>query len=534
MIFSSSIFSVLLFLYSKTNSDFLIHHQEMSRLLLDIRQAETSLDRDLLLIQDFQISNYDSVVAQTSKLEELCLYKRNHEITYEKSNEGFKFLFEQYCREMEGKIAEIENYKSQNAVYRNSILFLNGYSNKLHARLLTKVGTKSETYGLHVADAVLNYAILAQEEIRISAEKIVSDAKKKNDALLNQVIAHAIAVLKSKDGTTKSIYAILNSPTRKTLIELSTQYNNQYANEQKKTAFYQSLLFGACMILFLTIIYNVLNLWKAAQALKNANSLLEQRVLERTEELSKSQKTIIDQQQAVVMVSKLSAIGEMAGGVAHEINTPLAIIQMRADQLLECIYEEPQDKVMIQDSLEAINKTVARISKIVNGLRTFARDGSKDPVEVVSVNRIVEDTFSLCREKFYNNGVKLNYSSNGNIEFECRPGEISQVLLNFLNNAFDAIQDCPEKWINVEAKESSQQIQISITDSGNGIPANIQEKMMQPFFTTKEIGKGTGLGLSISNGIIQGHGGNIKIDNQSPNTRFILTIPKYTLMLKPA
>lgn len=506
----------------------------MNRLILDIRQAETSLDRDLLLIQDFQISNYESVVAQTTKLEELCHYKKDHETTYDESSQEFKVIFEEYCGQTQRKIEEIENYKTQNEVYRNSLLFLNKYSNEMHSLILTKPGTQSINYGLHIADVVLNYAILAKEEIRKSAEKTIDETKIKDDAVLNQVIFHSRSVLKSKESTARSLYEIINSPTRKTLSDLSTQYNEQFSKEQKKANFYQSLLFAACMILFLTIIFNVLNLLKAAQALNSANSLLEQRVLERTEQLSQSQKTIVEQQQAVVMVSKLSAIGEMAGGVAHEINTPLAIIQMRADQLLECLNEEPQDKAMIRSALEAIVNTVTRISRIVNGLRSFARDGSKDLVQPVLINKIVEDTFSLCREKFNNNGVKLQYFSESNIEFECRAGEISQVLLNFLNNAFDAIQDCPQKWIRIEAKDTAKNIVISITDSGNGIPLDIQEKIMQPFFTTKEIGKGTGLGLSISTGIIEGHGGNIEIDNLSMNTCFVLTIPKYAALLKPA
>ncbi len=532
--FSVSIFSGLLFLYSKTQNDFLLHHKDMNRLVLDIRQAETSLDRDLLLIQDFQITNYNSLVAQTTILQELCRYKKDHETTYDESSQEFKLLFEEYCNQMQSKVDEIQNYKTQNEVYRNSLFFLSKYSNEMHSLILTEPGTKSIKHGLHIADVVLNYAILAQEEIRKAAEKIIDGNELKDDATLNQVIFHAKAVLNSKEGTARSLYEIVNSPTRKTLSELSTQYNEQFTKEQKKANFYRNLLFAACLILLLIIIYNVLNLLKAAQALNNANSLLEQRVLERTEQLSQSQKTIVEQQQAVVMVSKLSAIGEMAGGVAHEINTPLAIIQMRADQLLEYLNEEPQDKAMIQSALEAIVKTVTRISKIVNGLRTFARDGSKDPVQPVLINRIVEDTFSLCREKFNNNGVKLQYFSESNIEFECRPGEISQVLLNFLNNAFDAIQSYREKWIRVEAIDTPKNILISITDSGNGIPEEIQEKIMQPFFTTKEIGKGTGLGLSISTGIIEGHGGKIEIDNQSPNTRFVLTIPKYSAMLKPA
>jgi PAS domain S-box-containing protein len=238
------------------------------------------------------------------------------------------------------------------------------------------------------------------------------------------------------------------------------------------------------------------------------------------------EKALSEAKSQFVIASKMSALGEMAGGVAHEINTPLAVIQMRTDQLLECLREDPLDRETALSAISAVDQTIQRISKIVNGLRSFARDGSNDPMSSCSISKIIDDTFSLCREKFNNNGVQLDYLSAGDFEIECRPGEISQVLLNFLNNAYDAIQNCSDKWVKIEAQEVWNYIQINIVDSGSGIPAEIQEKMMQPFFTTKEVGKGTGLGLSISKGIIENHKGRIQIDGSCKNTKFMIFLPK--------
>lgn len=112
------------------------------------------------------------------------------------------------------------------------------------------------------------------------------------------------------------------------------------------------------------------------------------------------------------------------------------------------------------------------------------------------------------------------------LEIECHSIKISQVLLNLLNNAYDAIQNQKEKWIKVEIIERQHEIDLIVTDSGNGIPVSVQKRMMQPFFTTKDIGKGTGLGLSISQGIVTSHHGKINIDNASMNTRFVITLPK--------
>jgi len=255
------------------------------------------------------------------------------------------------------------------------------------------------------------------------------------------------------------------------------------------------------------------------QKLESHAQNLEQLVEERTREL--------DEQKAVsVQASKMAALGEMAGGVAHEINTPLGTIQVIADYLISGISSKRLEEATVLKSLETIENTITRIAKIVKGLQLFARDGKTDPKIESSAIKIVEDTFSLCREKFQSHGVRLDFEPTSDIAIACRPMEISQVLVNLLNNSFDAIQGLEEKWIRVEVKDMGSNCEISVTDCGSGISKDIQMKIMQPFFTTKELGKGTGLGLSISKGIIESHGGKLEIDNSSPHTRFVIRLPK--------
>ncbi len=102
---------------------------------------------------------------------------------------------------------------------------------------------------------------------------------------------------------------------------------------------------------------------------------------------------------------------------------------------------------------------------------------------------------------------------------------MGQVILNLLNNAYDAIQKDTDKWITVETSNKAGLVFLSVTDSGAIIPDEVKAKMMQPFFTTKEIGKGTGLGLSISKGIVESHGGILAIDNSKVNTSFVIQLP---------
>jgi C4-dicarboxylate-specific signal transduction histidine kinase len=178
--------------------------------------------------------------------------------------------------------------------------------------------------------------------------------------------------------------------------------------------------------------------------------------------------------------------------------------------------------------LEAITKIVERISKIILGLRRFSRDSSQDNKKVTLISQIVDDTLTLCNEKMKANSIdlKLNHK-NKEYYSACIPEQISQVILNLLSNSVDAIIDQPKdaRWIQIDVTNAGPDVEIAVTDSGNGIPDTLQAKLMQPFFTTKEIGKGTGLGLSISRGIIADHGGIFFYDPSSKNTRFVIQLP---------
>jgi C4-dicarboxylate-specific signal transduction histidine kinase len=169
-----------------------------------------------------------------------------------------------------------------------------------------------------------------------------------------------------------------------------------------------------------------------------------------------------------------------------------------------------------------------RASKIILGLKRFSRDGSHDPMAMIPVSEIVSDATSLCAQRFASHGVTLTVCEIPlSLRVECRGVEISQVLLNLLNNAYDAIHSLKEKWIKIEVVESEHEmVNIMVTDSGGGLSPEVQQKLMQPFFTTKAIGKGTGLGLSISKGILEAHHGRLVYDNKCPNTRFVIELPK--------
>lgn len=225
--------------------------------------------------------------------------------------------------------------------------------------------------------------------------------------------------------------------------------------------------------------------------------------------------------------SKLASLGEMAGGVAHEINTPLAAIQLLSGQLEALLASDPVDREKIKNIMETVEQATERIANIVKGLLFFSREGSADPMCSESVEHIVEDTLSLCQEKFKIERISIRrIPAPSSVAVVCRRIEVSQILLNLLNNARDAVVSLPEKWIRIEVIEREAWVEIAVVDSGHGIPKKVQEKMFQPFFTSKEVGKGTGLGLSISAGLAKSNQGELSYDRQSDHTRFVLSLPK--------
>lgn len=222
----------------------------------------------------------------------------------------------------------------------------------------------------------------------------------------------------------------------------------------------------------------------------------------------------------------MAALGEMAGGIAHEINNPLAIITGRSDKVLRMISDPTADKSSIYPEIVKIKLTATRIAKIVKGMRTFSRRGEKDLFTKTKLTEIIDVVIDLCNDKLLANQVSLFVEEIPEIEIECRESQIVQVILNLIVNSIDAIGSFDEKWIRLEAIEATKGwIEISITDAGQGISPELAQKIMLPFFTTKEKNKGTGLGLSISHSIALDHEGNLTIDSSSSNTRFVLRLP---------
>jgi C4-dicarboxylate-specific signal transduction histidine kinase len=253
--------------------------------------------------------------------------------------------------------------------------------------------------------------------------------------------------------------------------------------------------------------------------IREANESLENKVQERTRDLVEAQK-------ALVHSAKISALGELAGSIAHEINNPLALIIGHCNMAQRRLRSGESTIEPLETDLAKIHDMAGRIGKIIKGLLSFSRDGQDDPFDFHGVNAILEDAMELCAERARHQRIDFTVRLlESDIEIECRSTQIAQVLVNLVNNSRDAIEGTPSPWIRVEARLAGEKVEISVTDSGPGIPAEVREKLATPFFSTKTAGKGTGLGLSISRGIVEAHQGKLLIDADAPNTRFVLVLP---------
>jgi nitrogen fixation/metabolism regulation signal transduction histidine kinase len=235
--------------------------------------------------------------------------------------------------------------------------------------------------------------------------------------------------------------------------------------------------------------------------------------------------TLTQERAISVQSSKLASLGEMAAGMAHEINNPLAIIEGNLRLLKKCV----GDEAAFGAKMEIVTKAVGRIGRIVKALKRFSRTNEGVAHKVESLEGIVTEVLVLTEAKAKLHSVRVSIRVASDLKINCDSVEIEQVLINLINNGIDAIKARDEKWVGINAFSDRDQIVVQVIDSGLGVSPETEEKIFQPFFTTKALGEGTGLGLSIARGILQQHKATLAINREYGDSCFEIRFPVATM-----
>lgn len=229
-------------------------------------------------------------------------------------------------------------------------------------------------------------------------------------------------------------------------------------------------------------------------------------------------------------VSKLADIGRLAAGVAHELNNPLMIIQGFAENIESLVEDEEIDFSELKWQLNPILKATSRMAKIISQLTRLSREDEEITLVVTNLAEVIEDVIQLIKNQINYNDIELVRDYDKEILVKCDPNQIEQIVLNIINNAVHALMNRhSSRKITVSIKKKSGMARLSISNNGPAIPSEIKDKILTPFFTTKEVGEGTGLGLSVSYGIMKAHGGDLTFKSDSKNgTSFMLHFPALT------
>lgn len=230
-------------------------------------------------------------------------------------------------------------------------------------------------------------------------------------------------------------------------------------------------------------------------------------------------------QEEVLKTARLASLGEMAAGIAHELNTPLNTIQSYVDLVRHTRTDGKPNPQYVDKAINGIEDTIDRISDIITGLRSFTKVDRVTDLRDCDMVALVRDVITMCDLNVRNAGVRVEFEPGETVvPVRCQPTQICQVLVNLLNNAVDAVRNLAEKWIRIRIQSTDNEVRVYVIDSGPGIAEKIAAMVFTPFFTTKD--EGTGLGLSLARSIMKAHEGDLVIDASQRNTCFLMTLPR--------
>jgi signal transduction histidine kinase len=395
-----------------------------------------------------------------------------------------------------------------------------------------------------------------QLEAQVKALRDDAAVDSTSPGIVDEFVRSALAVIEQRRAAAAALKALRSHRIADTLWSLSDTVQSENRRTVRRAEMAR-LLLSVCTVLLLVgtgyamfrlqASYRQLN--KSNRELETVNDTLEERVVDRTEQLSTAIEDLKESQVQLVQAEKMSSLGELVAGISHEINTPLwylisnaTVLQERLDAISDfCGIGEKMIKAV--QTREGVKEAVGRGLKdmqtmLRDGLRDDideARDLNRDSIEGLeeltelaqslkdfsrldraqrdefNVNEGLDKTLLIVRNRLKNKAaIHKHYGDVPPVY--CSPSQINQIFLNLLTNAADAIEESGD--IVIRTAVENNEVRVSIADTGAGMPEDVLARVRDPFFTTKEIGKGTGLGLSIVDQIVTSHGGDLLIDSE--------------------
>lgn len=557
-----ALIGLLAFLYYKTQAVELKEQNEILGLLRELKDIDVRWDADVLR------ASLQPDATAVSPIDQRAASERALRGLTEAGNRAAGRTLQASLPELSKAVREkallIEAFQAENAASKKALEQVVAESSELGVQLAQQKArpTDAESALSRIATTAPVYYWLGQEPqaaaitaalSQVDGAKGIPDALRARIESLREAV-NALAMHKAGEKALKDKIATLTS--RLPLDKLMLQVNRDLETTSQGIEVYRVYLIayaGALLILLAWLVTR----------LKAANVSLEHRVQERTRELSDALEHLQESEAQLIQSEKMSSLGQMVAGVAHEINTPLAYVKNSlgtvADKLPElgtALDESSQLLTLLQAGASAdpaelsrqfavVSQHLARLrgqgvvqeltglvndgvygtgqmAEIVGNLKDFSRlDRSK--VTSFNLNDGLGSTLLLAKHLLKSVNVERRFGDIPAIV--CSPSQVNQVFLNLITNAAQAMEG-GKGTITLTTRKEGDGVAVEVLDTGKGIPADVMPKIFDPFFSTKEIGKGTGLGLSISYKIIQQHGGRIDVESEpGRGTRFTVVLP---------
>jgi two-component system, NtrC family, sensor kinase len=552
-------------------------HNEIISSLRTLKQVDAEWNSDVLRTKTGLSSDYDRVASPLPLIESLkgTLASQSNSFWRDRSESNARLLklLDVFSKLMDSKIALIEGFKTQNSILRNSSRFLPVAASELatavrESSLAPTAKTDIDRALNSLLTNTMIYSITPDQALRerISAGtaqigQLTAALPPEGGEQVETLVAHVGTVLRQQESSARLLAELSELPTAKAIDNLS----DAQAQENEKLIgglqIYRQALVFYSLFLLLLLGYAAWRVIRSYSTLNLANSALS----DANHELKESQAHL-------VQAEKMSALGQMVAGIAHEINTPLAYVKgtfgvlhdqlspirelaTRSHDFIQLMRAPERDNALLAAGLRHVEDSakniidggilhemgvllndgvhgIEQISEIVLNLKNFSRlDRAK--VSDFSVEAGLNSTLLLANH-LLKNTVEIRKDYGGVPDINGSPSQINQVFLNIITNAVHAmpVRAEPNLITLRTSRENHDTVRVEIQDNGNGIPKDVLSKIFDPFFTTKPIGQGTGMGLSISYKIIHAHGGKLLVDTEpGVGTVFSILLPIRSVQL---